>query len=376
MNQKAISPRRFYLFLVAMFLALAFFQLAIREGNDQLALLAGVVPAVVVLGNLIPVRVFSLDRLLTSAALTLTAFGILAVAALRPDEAHSLALQSLASVAFLLPGVLLSRWLRPACSIAVIFGFLGLSMLSVPLVMPYLSFACDMVSMLLLMVACTICMIRQKQVAAMLLSLSGAALMLLGQHPVSAIVWSLVFLSLMWACSARPAVMFLVLSSTGLLFYGAWLINPELLWPDQTFVPVFSTRPSLFGPEQADAVPAISPFSLFPALTGRYGLILSGCVVLLYPLMMLRSVSLARASRSRFHGLLAAGLAMQLSFFAIGALLYDMGIWPLQSLPMPFMSEDLPSMSACFLITGMLGGIFSGNLQDLEDDIRLSSLAR
>lgn len=371
---KTVSPRRLYLFLAAAFFALAFLELSIRDGDDRLAVLAGAVPAALVLGSLIPVRLFSLDRLMTSIALTLAAFGILAVAFLRPDDAVSGALQSAAAVAFLIPGALIVNGLRPVTVVAVILGVPALCLLSVPLIMPYLTFSCEEVSMLFLIIACVILTVRQKQLSAMLFALAGAALLLLNRHPLSAMIWCLCCFLLMWAYPVRLPVMLLSLSSVGLLFYGAyWLGFLELQAPG---APVLPFPPSLFGPESADFALAAGPDAFLPALAGRYGLIMAGSIMLLYPLMMVRGTALARASRSRFQGMLAMGITLLISLMALGALLHDMDVLPFQEIPMPFLSDSFPSLCSCFFMAGMLGGISARNRQALDEDARLSAIAR
>ena len=56
-------------------------------------------------------------------------------------------------------------------------------------------------------------------------------------------------------------------------------------------------------------------------------------------------------------------------------MLYDAGIWPLQPIAMPFLSDDLPSLCTGFFLIGLISGISCQNRQDLAEDVRLSALS-
>ena len=373
MNRKNASPRRVCLSLASLFFALAFLQLSIRDGDDRLAILAGAVPVALILGSLIPVRMFSLDRLITSTTLMLCAFGILATASADPASAVSHALGCAVAVTFLLPGSLLFQRIHPSVGSAVVCSVMGLGLLSVPLLMPYLHFSCPEAALVLLTVAFVSLLMSRNQLSAMLPALAGTALLLAGGSPVTAVIWSVVFLALMWACAARSAVLILTLASAGLLFYGFWIMVPDC-FALKTSEPPFPFSPGLWGPEEISTVPDHFSAAL-PHLACRYGLLLAGSIVLMYPLIMLRGVSLARSARARFSGLLGMGVCMLLSLLALGSMLYDLDILRVQSLSMPFLADDFPSLCACFLIIGMLGGLSSTNRQDLEEEARLSTLS-
>ena len=115
--------------------------------------------------------------------------------------------------------------------------------------------------------------------------------------------------------------------------------------------------------------------SVFFRITVRYGWIFAACVLLFYPVIILRGSALARASRSRFHGMLAMGSILLTGFTAVAAILSEFGIWPIPGLSLPGLTGNISFLCVEFFLMGLLGGVSVRNKANLEEDAHLAMLA-
>ena len=100
------------------------------------------------------------------------------------------------------------------------------------------------------------------------------------------------------------------------------------------------------------------------------------CAVLLLMLILLRGASLALHTRKAFHSSLALQAILLLGLRALFYLLSLSGLVPFSSGQFPFLSDALPDLLAQFFLLGILSGVSARNEADLEEDTRLSMLAR
>ncbi len=380
MKKHPVSARRICFWAVILFFLAGFLLPAVREGDERLWMLAFAVPAVILLCGTLFVRLLSMDRLLTVLSVSLCALGILLMAG-QPDLAVTRALQSAGALVFLFFGITVVHIYRPSAAAAMVPAFIGLALPVFPLAGVDAGFRVELPACVFLMIAFSALLSMRRQLYALLLGLAGTALLLAQPAPTAAIVWSIVFLLLFWAYGGHPAYLLAGVSVVLLLGLSASALNPGLFSAssDAPGSPLQAAAPlSFFGPEMPEAVPALADpaaMSLLPAAAARYGLVFAACMVLLYPVLLIRGGSLAVLARSRFHGLTAMGAVLLLGLGTVSALLGDFGLSPVEALPLPLLSTDFSSLSSSLFLAGGLCGVSARNKADLEEDARLSMLA-
>ena len=380
MKKHPVSARRICFWAVILFFLAGFLLPAVREGDDRLWMLAFAVPAVILLCGTLFVRLLSMDRLLTVLSVSLCALGTLLLAG-QPDLAATRALRSAGALFFLFLGMTVIHIYRPSAAAAVVPAFIGLALPILPLAGVDGGFWVELPACVFLMIAFSALLSMRRQLYALLLGLAGSALLLAQPAPAAAVIWSIVFLLLFWAYGGHPAYLLAGISAVLLLSLGASALNPGLfsVSAEAPVSPLQAAAPlSFFGPEMPEAVPSLvdpDAVSLLPAVVARYGLVFAACMVLLYPVLLIRGGSLAILARSRFHGLTAMGAVLLLGLGAISALLGDFGLSPVEALPLPLLSSDFSSLSSSLFLAGLLCGVSARNKADLEEDARLSMLA-
>ena len=351
MKKHPVSARRICFWAVILFFLAGFLLPAVREGDERLWMLAFAVPAVILLCGTLFVRLLSMDRLLTVLSVSLCALGILLLAG-QPDLAATRALRSAGALFFLFLGMTVIHIYRPSAAAAVVPAFIGLALPILPLAGVDGGFRVELPACVFLMIAFSALLSMRRQLYALLLGLAGSALLLAQPAPAAAVVWSIVFLLLFWAYGGHPAYLLAGVSAVLLLGLGASALNPGLfsVSAEAPVSPLQAAAPlSFFGPEMPEAVPSLvdpDAVSLLPAVVARYGLVFAACVVLIYPVLLIRGGSLAILARGRFHGLTAMGAVLLLGLGAISALLGDFGLSPVEALPLPLLSSDFSSLSS------------------------------
>ena len=350
---------------------------ALQAGDQQLYLLAGAVAGALALSLMLLPRLFGLDRLLFSLALYLCVSGIFA---LLPGETGTAAAQGfrcLAGLTALLAGATLIRVLSPSLITALISGFLGLMMLSGGLIVPDWPPALAGIALCLLLIAFAVLLSLGSTVPALLLCLAGLGLLLFQGLDLEAVLWSLTFMLVLWACEGNLPTVLMTLLLTGLFFLGASVLREESLFSfsAQTLLPELSAA-GLWGQLSDSQIPgSADSSSLFLALTQRYGLFFSGLTALLSLPMTLRSVSIATVARSRFHAALAMGCTLDFALRMLAGLLSHFGVLPISLLPLPLLTIDAMELASRLFALGLLCGISARNEADLAEDAHLAMLA-
>ncbi len=131
----------------------------------------------------------------------------------------------------------------------------------------------------------------------------------------------------------------------------------------------------LFGVGLGLGSPRIIPIYhtdfIFAVICEQFGLIFGCCVLLMYVALIWRGATIAMATRTRFHSLLALGCTALLglqTFLIIGGVFK---LIPLTGVTMPFVSYGGSSMVSCLCLIGLLQGVASLNESDLQQDASL-----
>ena len=128
------------------------------------------------------------------------------------------------------------------------------------------------------------------------------------------------------------------------------------------------------GLGSASVIPEVETDFIFAAVFHEFGLIFGMFVILMYLMIFLRGVGVARRARSRFHTLLALGcscfIAIQ-TFVIIGG---NINLIPLTGVTLPFLSYGGTSMVSSLCIMGLLQGVANANERGLEEDQLIAML--
>ena len=141
MSKLKSSPRLRFTGAAILLSALLFLVPAVKDGNEQLYLLALLVPCGMLLVGTVLARVFSLDRLILNLTLWICAAGIAAYAFTDPAAALAHALNCGAGMAVLLVGGILIRSLSNSLLTSVCTAFLGILLLAGKILSPTLAFS-------------------------------------------------------------------------------------------------------------------------------------------------------------------------------------------------------------------------------------------
>ena len=381
MTGRKSSPRFRFAAAAALLVLLALGIPALREGDQRLYLLAAGTAGAMLLGMIIPARLFSLDRLILSLALYLCAAGVLALAPGNPDAALIQLLRCAAGTAALIIGAMIVRIVTPSPLTGGIASFLGLLLLAGRLLVRDTPLPFTEAALALLMISFASLLSCLGGVAAMVPGIIGTALLLLQGMTVEASVLALTILLLLWSSDGRAGPALAALAVFAGLFFGAARLGvlPALVPGEAHSLSLSSLISSgLFGSETPAPLPnpALPASSLIYALSANYGLAFAGLTLLLYLPLMLRGVSVAVSARTRFHAALALGCALIFSLRIPAGLLASFAVLPLPLGPLPLLTDSLPDLAAQMLTLGLLCGISSVNEADLAEDAHLAMLAK
>ena len=372
------SPRFRFLGSALILVAPAFLIAALREGDQRLWLLTAAVSGFLLLGSVVFARMFSLDRLILTLTLYLCSAGILAPALSDPSAAFTQSLYCLAGFFVLLSGAVAARSLSPSMLTSLSAGFIGLLLLAGKTVSAAFSLPVEEAALALLLLCFSSLLSREGVFIALIPGAVGLGLLLVRHDPVSAGIWGLTMLALLWAADGRLLPVCAGAAALLLMFFCASRLLPEMLSPISAETSGSVSALVSAGWVGADVLPVGIPPSapLFSLLAGHYGLLFSLLTVLLFLPLLLRGASVAGASRTRFHAVLAMGCTLLLALRTMAGLLTSFGILPLPVSPLPLLSRSLPELCADFFLAGLLCGISGRNDADLEDDAHLAMLSR
>ena len=168
----------------------------LADKASVLYLLAVLVPCVIFLCGTLLARMFSLDRMLVTLSLFISAAGIAALALSDPDVALTHSLRCSAGIGALLIGGIMIRTLSPSLLTSVCTAFLGLLLLAGRLITSTLTFPVIEAACALLLISFASLLARQGPVSASLTGAAAAALLLAGRSTPDAPLWGIVILRL------------------------------------------------------------------------------------------------------------------------------------------------------------------------------------
>ena len=370
------SPGRFMIGALMLFFAAAFARpAALQEQDTGLYILGGAVAGAFLLGgSKLLTRVLCQDRILFVVSLSLCALDVLIQAQADFSAGLSRAFICTGSLLLMVAGSFFVRAVRPTLTFGLIAAVPTLVFLAFPLLTDTASLSLCLVSLALLMIAFVTLLTARYQLFAILFALAGTALLFAQHLPVPALIWSTAFLLLFWAYSGH---LMLLLAGAGGVTALVFLFSGFPASPDTPSL-FASVNPGWVGLELTDPILETgisSEASVFTWVAFRYGWIVAACVLLLYPVIMLRGSALARSSRSRLHGMLSMGAVLLTGLTAVAALLSDFGILASSGLSLPGLAADTPSLCVFLFLMGMLGGVSVRNQADLEEDAHIAMLA-
>ena len=372
------SAGRFRFFAASLLLAaLVFVVPALREGNATLYLLAAAVPCAMLLFGTAFARMFSLDRMTISLVLWLSAAGVAALAWADPESALAQALRCGAGMAVLLVGGVLIRSLSPSLLTSSCTAFLGLLLLAAKLISPALTLPLAEVALPFLLIAFAALFSRQGPVPALAVGFAGLAFLLIRGYLAEAAIWAITVLLLAFAADGRLVVLLPALAITGAILYVIFTLFPLSSFRQNSEMLNTLVSAGAVGVDPLpEAFAALKTGSLFPLLTGSFGLIFAGLTALLFLPLTLRGTAVAACARLRFHGILSMGASLLLSLRALASLLAVFGFLPFDGLHLPFLTDSLPALCGELFLAGLLCGIAGRNDADLAEDAHLAMLAR
>lgn len=356
-----------------LFFAAVFSLPASRNGDARLWLLAAAVPAVMVLLLLFPSRVLFLDRPSLAAAMALCGFGIMAAAFHAPESALSRALYCAGALFFLLVGLILVRAFRLSLLPAAFMALLALGLISCPLWLNG-TFSLNGIGLALLLVAVSAFLSLRLYLPALTAVLSGILLILLQQRS-EAVIWAVLCVLLFWTSSGSgiwSCVAFLAVGSLLTVFFA--IASPFSPDGSVSMLQALGAMP-LIPPETPLDTGAASD-AVYMLLGDQFGVCFLFFALFLLCSLLVRGSSLALGARSAFHASLALGIVLYFGLRTLAFLLFMADILPDASCGLPFLSGPPQDLCAEFLLLGCLSGIAARNEADLEEDARLSMLAR
>lgn len=375
MSRQKSSGRFRFVAASILLAALVFLVPALQNGSTTLYMLAVLIPCAVFLSETVLARMFSLDRMVMALVLYLCTLGIASLALSDPDAAVTQSLRCGAGLAALLIGGILIRSLSQSLLTASCAAFLGLLLLAGKLLSPSLSLPLSEAAQALLLIAFAALFARQGPVSALLIGIAGLALLLVRGEPAEAALWGITVLLLVFAADGRLVVVLPALAAELLLFFGVFRVFPGASQSNES-LSILASSGAIGSDLLPEGIEALDSVSLFPRLTGHFGLIFSGLTALLFLPLALRGTSVAACARTRFHAVLAMGAALLLSLRSIAALLSVFGFLPLSGLRLPFLTSSLPDLCAELLLAGLLCGISGRSDADLAEDAHLAMLAK
>ena len=294
MSKLKSSPRLRFTGAAILLSALLFLVPAVKDGNEQLYLLALLVPCGMLLVGTVLARVFSLDRLILNLTLWICAAGIAAYAFTDPAAALAHALNCGAGMAVLLVGGILIRSLSNSLLTSVCTAFLGILLLAGKILSPTLTVSVTGAALALLLIAFTSLLSRQGPISAALTGLAALALLLFIGETQEALLWGITLTLLLFAADGRLIVVLPSLAAVALVFFGAYR-----LFPGMSITASASSLNALVssGAIGADVLPegiaAAESIPLFQRLTGHFGLLFAGLTVLLFLPLTLRGAAVS-----------------------------------------------------------------------------------
>ena len=116
-------------------------------------------------------------------------------------------------------------------------------------------------------------------------------------------------------------------------------------------------------------IPAYWNDFIFAVVCEQLGMVFGICVIAVYVLIIVRSVSVCMRSRRSFDLLLGCGVAAMLGIQTFMIVAGVIKMIPLTGVTMPFLSYGGSSLISCMAMMGIVHGIYARAQNELEEDI-------
>ncbi len=390
---------------VAVFFFCAFLMLYFRTGNTECLLLSAVVPLVTVVSALLLSSLFGADRLLLSLVSFLADLGVLILYRISPELGIQQAIHCLAGLAVMTVCILLVRNISRWPALILIAMAASLAMLALPLVAgkeingakAWLSIGgyslqpSEPVKLALLLSVAYV-LSRRQYILAILFSGLCLLLLMLQKDLGTALLYYFAVLIMLYSATGSLLLILLGLAAgagAAVLGYSmfAHVKVRVAVWQDpwqdadhygyqivQGLIAMVNGGLWGMGLGQGNAVriPEAQNDYIFAVIINEFGLVFALAVLLVYALIIVRSVMIARRSTSLMYALLAAGCAGMLgvqAFVIVGGIIK---LIPLTGITLPFVSSGGSAMAASMGIAGLIQGVNARNRDVLKEDRRIA----
>lgn len=389
------------------FFALAFLMLGLQSGDIVSFVLAVAVPLVFFAVTVVLPRIIPLDRLLLCLVNFLCALGVLVIYRMNPERGLGQAFNYLVGLVGMVACLLAVRywhrikWLLPFIIAA------ALAVMALPLLMGDVrngakawvnlfgvSFQPSEIVKVAMLLVAAVLLSRRLVLPALLFFLACLGMLFLQRDLGTAMIYYAIMLIMVF--SSTGSISFLALGTLGaagaaVVGYqmNSYVQNRVRIWQNpwqdpygisyqvvQSLVAMVNGGPwgTGLGLGGATSIPEVETDFIFAAVYNEFGLVFGMGIILVYLLVFLRGVSVAKQAQSKFHTLLALGcsclIAVQ-TFVIIGG---NINLIPLTGVTLPFLSYGGTSMVSSLCIAGLLQGVANANERGLMEDQLIAML--
>ena len=124
------------------------------------------------------------------------------------------------------------------------------------------------------------------------------------------------------------------------------------------------------------SIPVYESDYIFAVLCEQFGVIFAICVLLMYIALIWRGTTVARTARHSFHGLLAMASTVMLGLQTFVIIAGVLNLIPLTGVTLPFISYGGTSLLSSMCLVGLIQGVESLNMDDMNEDAHLAMLSK
>lgn len=409
-SSKQGSQAKLLLGSITLFFFTAFLLLALKDLQLRSFLMMALVPLILFVSTLMIPRLFPADQLMLSLVNFLCALGVLMLYRINPRVGIDQAVNYGVGVLAMVFCILLIRHLRrPAALMPVMIGG-ALFLMGLPLLFgkeingarAWVSLGgvgfqpSELVKVALVLVEAWL-LSRRKMMLAGLFAGICLILLMLQKDLGTALIYYAVTLVMVFAATRNYAYVGLGLLGGAA---GAWFGYVQFahvkrrvrIWLDpwsgttaenegyhivKSLIAmvnggVWGLGLGLGNAAYASELPANTTDSIYTVILNEFGLVFGICVLMIYLIIFLRGIGIAMRANTRFHTLLALGVASLIAlqtFIIIGG---NIKMIPLTGVTLPFISYGGSSILSCLCLMGLLQGVASINDDEVLKDIQLA----
>ena len=214
----------------------------------------------------------------------------------------------------------------------------------------------------------------------------------------SGVLWLLCGLAMLCAASGTLTVGLLAFLASGILIGAGISLLPSASAALSSWLALLKGEVSALSPASPEALSlaaafsggwfgtgiGFEPYTLFPEscpaflplFFSTFGWVCGLCLLLLFALLVTRCASAAADARSSFPGLIALGCAVMLGLQGLFSAGGSLGLLPWNGIPFPLTAENAGSYASGLCLLGFVSGVQRLNREALDEDSRLTMIAR